>query len=216
MKHRSFFGLIVLFLAAGSIAADTDPAPRELIIAVKGEMDSEGVFTLLIEPGKFATKAIRIYSEPSHSLWVLLWDRDFRSSADGKLWRAKNADQIPLETAIGKLPETRPFLHVDPRPEEDTRIKVWINGDWPDGTTEDRLVADAWVGSGDFAFSGYFVDASAAGDKKGKSKIEWCCEGGDCEKTCTECTDVRFTCCVVKAPDCCWIECGKGRKCSCR
>lgn len=218
MRSQVFIGSIFLFFAAASTtAADTQPASKELIIAVKGEAASEGVYTLAIEPGKFATRAIRIYSEPSHALLALLLDKSFRDSQEGEVWRdATLADQEAMATMTGKLPEARPLLHIRPRPKGDTKIAVWINGSWPDGATEDRLAAEALVGGGGFAFSGYFVDSSTIGSEKAELKFEWCCSSPNCDEMCKECTGFQFSCCVVGEPECCWIECGWVPACSCQ
>lgn len=123
------------------------------VIRVKG-YDTKGSLTLEITPGPAATRAIRIYSEPSHTLLAIVEDSGFSSSDQGNKWRSEVlADQAPRSRSVTSLPEGRPRLIIEARPTTDDRIATWVFGDWPDGSVEDRLVGDGRVGNGDFEFS---------------------------------------------------------------
>lgn len=185
---------------------------RDLVVAIEGELSLSGILALKLEAGPYTTKAIRIYSEPSHTLLALVTDRSFSESVEGAAWSEQTlAQTMALASIITKLPEGQPLIHLQGRPEKDERIVVEVFGDWPDGSSELRTMADALVGSGDFSFSTYI---ETSGLEKAGIQIEHCCQGGSCKKQkCKECESFAFTCCLL--PDCCWIECGHVSGCSC-
>lgn len=149
---RNWISLLVFLLCSGApIAAET--TAKVEVIRVKG-YGSNGALTLELLPGPAATRAIRVYSEPSHTLLAIVEDKDFAASSQGQKWRNEvSAKQAPRAGSVTDLPEGRPRLVLESRPASDDRIATWVFGDWPDGTAEDRLVGDGKVGNGDFEFS---------------------------------------------------------------
>lgn len=125
---------------------ETFKSKKGSVIWLKGEAGPAGALTLSIIPGALATQALRIYSEPSHTLLALVLDGDFVKLGDGEKWRVQKVDEEPRATAITKLPEAVARLTVEAAPKDDTRIAVHVRADWPNGKVEDRIVADALVG----------------------------------------------------------------------
>lgn len=149
---RKWIPLLAYLLCSGAgMAAET--TAKVDVIRVKG-YGGNGALTLELSPGPAATRAIRVYSEPSHTLLAIVEDKDFAASPQGQKWRKEvSAQQAPRAGSVTDLPEGRPRLVLDSRPTTDDRIATWVFGDWPDGSAEDRLVGDGKVGNGDFEFS---------------------------------------------------------------
>ena len=176
------------------------------IISVKGEVIGNGRgLRLLIQPGNLASRAVRVYSQPSNTLLALLATNDFLASVEGTRWH----HEVVLEgestaTVTGSdLTNAEAQLEVGPRPSGDTGIQVWMYARWPSGAVEDRLIADGVVGSGDFAFSGSFPPEAPVDDPT------WCCSTQACPtQMCIDCTGVGFTC-SGNCPGDCYMLCGR-------
>lgn len=145
---------LVLFalLFATPLFAGAAPEKSAEILSVKGYA-SAGAFTVEIVPGTAATEAIRVYSEPSHTLLAVVEDADFAATAAGQAWHARVFADMPRSGSKTSLPEGRPRIQLEARPAADDRIVVWVYGSWPDGKVEDRLVGDHQVGKGAFELS---------------------------------------------------------------
>jgi hypothetical protein len=113
------------------------PARNVEVFQLRG-IPSGGRLQLTLTPGPPATKAVRVYSEPSHTLLLLVVDPDFRKSREGKAWLEKNAKAAPKATVTTELPSGRPSVEVPPLPAGDEKVAVWVFGSWPDGREEDR------------------------------------------------------------------------------
>lgn len=129
---------------------------KELVIGVSGELASPKQYNLTLEPGSVADRAIRVYSEPSHTFLVLVLNSGLKNDVSFSSWEESTTsfDQ-PRATIVTPLPLGRPRVTIQPPPEDDFAISVWVYGTWLDGTVEDRLVAEAKVGIPDFEFSTY-------------------------------------------------------------
>lgn len=152
--HYSFLlALLGCLTVLPVLAESAEKSESTEIVKVKGYADGEN-FTLEIIPGEAATHAIRIYSEPSHTLLALIEDSKFAESDLGKTWRNQVvAEGQPRAGSLTSLPEGRARLFMEARDASDDRIATWVYGTWPDGTVEDRLVGDGKVGNGPFEFS---------------------------------------------------------------
>lgn len=141
-------GLIVV--AVSPLMADEPEG--ELVVAVSGQASGEKNLALSLRFGASVTDAVRVYSEPSHTLLAAIMDQSFAETDQGQAWRSSHEDAAALVEA--PLPESQPMLVIPGRPADDTRIAVWIHGDLHgDGSTE-TLVADALVGAeSQFTFS---------------------------------------------------------------
>lgn len=186
------------------VATDKVEEPeKRLVYSIAGDVSADGnLLTLSIKPGEVATHAIRVFSEPSHTLLVAVIDRDFGLKADA--WRSSwiKVDR-PLALVTTDLFDGQPRVHVTGRPKSDDRIAVYVYGSWPDGSVGETLVSDARVGQESFSFSTSIVQ----GEEKGGFDTYWhCCQGGSCGEMCTTCNDKAFECCLLEG--CCWIECG--------
>jgi hypothetical protein len=149
---RNWVPLLAFLLCSGSGMAAEMKAKVD-VVRVKG-YGSNGALTLEVSAGPAATRAIRVYSEPSHTLLVFVQDTEFAASSEGQKWRSEvSAEQAPRAGSVTNLPEGRPRFVIEGRPATDDRIATWVFGDWPDGSAEDRLVGDGRVGNGDFEFS---------------------------------------------------------------
>jgi hypothetical protein len=198
--------LLLTFLMpalAADASADEEMPNQELIVRLAGDVSADGtLLTLSMEPGAVATHAIRVYSEPSHTLLVVAVDQGF---VDGlEAWQESWVEvDRPLASITTDLPDGRARVHVTGRPTADDRIAVYVYGTWPDGSIGETLVSDAKVGAGSFAFSTSLVTQG-----EGPTEYEHCCESANCSKMCKTCADKAFECCLLR--DCCWIECGWG------
>lgn len=154
---------VALLLPASAPARAESGTERVLVFRVAGEILAEGRgYRIDIEPGLPADRAIRIYSEPSHTLMVAVLDRDFETSEAGRAWVERHlASDRTAAKVVTSLPAARPRVHVPAeRPNRDSRIAVWVYGTWPDGSIEDRLVTDGLVGVEKFSLAN-FVHAEA-------------------------------------------------------
>ena len=74
-----------------------------------------------------------------------------RSGAGGAPGEDRRQRRTKVEearaTAVTKLPEAAARLAMAPPPSEDERIAVHVKAIWPDGSEEDRIVADGLFGS---------------------------------------------------------------------
>lgn len=185
------------------------------VVRVKGQT-ANGILTLEISPGPAATRAIRIYSEPSHTLLAIMEDSKFAADEEGRQWRSQAiAEQQARSGVLTDLPAGHARLFLDSRPVTDDRIAVWVYGEWPGAPAEDRLAGDAVVGVGDFEFS-IAVPLLTPGNPFGPNK-EWthCCYSPYCwgGQTCRTCNTPYFTCCTLGI--CCAIDCYWVPSCTC-
>jgi hypothetical protein len=189
------------------------------VVRIQGEEHKDGTMTLTITPGTPATRAVRVYSEPSHTLLAVMEDSKYASTEEGRQWRSQTiAEQQPRSGILTRLPGGPVQLHLDGRPVLDDRVAVWVNGNWPGVSPEERLVADAVVGHGDFGFS-IAVPLLNSGDTFGGPTKEWehCCIGASCfwggGQVCRTCNTPYFTCCTLGI--CCSIDCYWVAACTC-
>lgn len=195
---RSLVGVICasMFLAP---AFATDAGEKQLIVNVAGKVMSESKLALSFWFGAPVSNAVRVYSEPSHTLLVAILDREFAQSAQGASWRQAQApDSNAPNVVVTTLPEGQPNLVIPAPPQGDTRVAIWVAGAWPNGASDERLVSDAALEGQDFEFSTFLSESGG---------FEHCCSGGDCGTICTTCSGPAHTCCLI-APDCCRIACG--------
>ena len=204
MKTRWGTVLITAALIGLPVAA-AEPSAESLIVGVKGVQKGRGI--QLQVQGGFATRGIRIYSEPSNTLLAVFIDSAFQKTADGQNWlsaalsESENRDDSLVVS--GELPGLLSNLSPSPRPAGDDEIIVWVNGSWPDGSEEDRLVAQNRSVGNNFGFSVNAVDnPSVAGG------VQVCCSGVTCGGVCRTCPTTTFTCCcgcgiICASVDCC-------------
>jgi len=215
MSYRKFYlptTIICLLLglnAVSALAAEGDE--KELGIHISGAPSGAKALTVTLEVGSFASQAVRVYSEPSHTLLLLAIDNGFESSREGVAWQ--NAVQ---EVAAAKLsvhlPGSQPRVTIPARPPKDDRIAVWVYGSWSVEEAEDRLLADALVGEGAFDFTTYL----ARNEEGALRATEHCCSSGGCGSMCRSCTGPKFSCCLLGPPEsCCWVKCGWLPSCTC-
>jgi len=195
-------------------------------IHVKGETQSNGVFMLGIETGAVVTRAMRVYSEPSHALLATVIDRAFSESLEGRAWlETTQAAKAQAVATVNLANGSKPRLQALGRPSNDSRIVVWVYGITPttDGglMESDRLYADAGVGGGDFEFSSLspvnrtavMLERSKAsrGFVRASSKYVQACQGCGTEPMCCGlCADpcgttancTSFVCCLVSTAEC--------------
>lgn len=202
------FCAFLLFVAVSS-ASGNDLT----IAAVRGEITAEGGLALYVETGPPITNGLRLYSEPSHTLLLVLLDSGYASGPLGKEWLGGlDKERAASEPAVlmTSLPGARPRVDLRGRPSTDRRIAVWANGVWPDGSTQDLLVADAEVGVGGFSFRTELGAELEPGSKVGGG-YRHCCEGTGCSMMCVTCSGPQFTCCILDT--CCDIFCGWAGSC---
>jgi hypothetical protein len=113
------------------------------VYQLTGEKGPGGELTLGLIVGEDGTLAARVYAEPSHTLLLLVIDRDYSLSTEGATWLTLHQPSARA-TAKTDLPDGAVRVTIPQPPASDDRIAVWLLGSW-DGATEDRLVADARV-----------------------------------------------------------------------
>lgn len=158
--------VLFAFLFATPLFAGAAPEKTAEILSVKGYA-SAGAFTLELVPGTSATEAIRIYSEPSHTLLTVVEDADFAATEAGRQWHARVFAEMPRSGSKTSLPEGRPRIQMEARPAADDRIVAWVYGSWPDGKVEDRMVGDHQVSQGAFELSMKAPAGASADSAKG-------------------------------------------------
>ena len=57
-----------------------------LLVRASGSFLDSGSYVLALETGRFVDRAVRVYSEPSHTLLLLAADPKFSNSAEGIQW----------------------------------------------------------------------------------------------------------------------------------
>ncbi len=196
------FGEDTCSSSVGNLNPD-DPADIH-ILSISGEVVAGDYLRVSITPGPIASQSIRVYSEPSHTPLVFVIDPEFKASPIGESWlKAVKSDTPHATTITTTLPAGQPAVQIPARPTTDHRIAVYVSGEWPDGTEEERLVADGAVGSGGFSFS-VWRQPPKNGTKIG-GNFKHCCSGGSCSEMCVYCADSIFSCCLTP---CCSIYCG--------
>ena len=197
---RSMACLLFIVCAVQPAAAGEPQDHQVSVVDLRGDVVAGGQLRLYIQPGQAATKSLRIFSEPSHTLLAVVIDTEFAEKPQGK---ALLQEQKGAAVAVTDLPEGQPALQLPGRPAGDDRVAVYVTG----ASGEEELAADALVGDGPFHFSTAFVD----GGPKTGGGIRHCCEGGPCQEMCVECGTPAFTCCLTDS--CCDILCGWAGTC---
>lgn len=201
-RYEALWTLVVLLImacAAQPAVAGGSRDHRVSVVDLRGDVVAGGQLRLYIQPGPAATRSLRIFSEPSHTLLAVVIDSGFAREPQGK---ALLEEQKGAAVAVTDLPEGQPALQVPGRPPGDDRVAVYVVGE----SGEEQLAADARVGAGPFHFSTAFVNG---GPKAGGGMLQ-CCHGGPCGEMCAECGP-KFTCCLTD--DCCKIFCGWAGTC---
>jgi len=173
----------------GPLPPDVLPSGAVLAVHVKGTTLPDGQMWYEIDPGPLATRAIRMYSEPSHTRLGMVVDPDFKKTSEGQAWLASlTGDNLKeVTSATSRLPDGHPRFQISAPPDTDAWIDVWVNGNFF-GKVEDRLVASQLLmGERNFGSSTYY---------RASGESEKCCECGSLPDVCTECSTPFFNCCV--------------------
>ena len=136
------------------VSAEAGELSGALAVRAVGAVLENGGYELAVEPGKLATRALRVYSEPSHTLLLVLSDTEFAGTSEGGRWRAA-LDEKPMATILTELPSGEVRVQLPRRPTTDDEIAIWIYGIGSDGFEADRLISYGKVGFGGFEFSSY-------------------------------------------------------------
>jgi hypothetical protein len=136
--------------------------------------------------------AVLVFTEPSHKLLLAVLSPAFAEKAQGKAYRAQ-ARAAGGCVAITSVAGAEPRMVVPARPGADLGVLVATVAD-----EEEKVIADARVGSGDFGFASY----------QDGPLTTHCCECCGCEGLrCIDCEGnlQKFTCCPAPG---CEIMCG--------
>ena len=202
-----------------------DGATYVLGIAVSGHVQKNGNLMLSVVPGPIVTNALRLYSEPSHTLLLAIVDHEYQRTTEGRRWweetlapqLKRRADPLtpsellsetPVALVTGPLPEANPTVQIKARPPTDDSIAIWVNGSFRPEIDQDLLLGVGKVGSRDFDFSGWLaVDTKLASSAAGRLHVSleggdlWCC--GQMGQPCSACASCsNFTCCLESTPEC--------------
>jgi hypothetical protein len=205
MKILVAFLVIALGLAqavpgqTGSSSSDGVSSDAVLAVHFRGLVLPSGQMWYELDPGPIATRAIRMYSEPSHTRLAMVVDPEFKNSAAGKAWMdSLPADRIQeVAFSTGSLPDAHPRFQISAPPGSDWWVSVWVNGNYF-GLDEDRLVAkQALMGEMNFGSSVYITPEGV---------IERCCDCHNGTKSCDYCDSNQFyNCCYFQGG--CQIYC---------
>lgn len=114
-----------------------------------------------ISTGPVVTNALRVYSDPSHTLVAVIVDSAFSQTVEGQKWLAS----FPKGNAVilfVKLPLASVSIRVPDFPSADEGLRLWVNGDFF-GNYADMLVGGYGFGGPAHVFGGiiYFPKVSA-------------------------------------------------------
>ena len=191
---------LLVFVSTG--ASSAEPEDLNLAVRVQGTIGKGGSLRLAVETGSVATRSLMVFSEPSHTLLLLIVDEVFATTDVGRDWLAGlRTSTKPVVTVTTTLPNGEPLVEIKGRPASDDRIVVWALGRDGTGKPTEMLVADAQVGNRGFGFSTFVERGTDA-------LYRHCCDSEVCGKNCVECGSPKFTCCLNAPPmECCWIGC---------
>lgn len=130
---------VVSVLLPGMAGADNASHLYELT----GSRSASGELTLGLVVGQDVTNAVRVVSEPSQTLLLVVVDEEFAATKSGAAWLAEHEGNARA-LAHTDLPAGATRVTVPAPPAGDDRIAVWLFGTWS-GEAEERLVADARV-----------------------------------------------------------------------
>jgi len=158
MKPSVLLGLIGLVVSAVVLSQDVQ-GDAVLIAHMGGTLLPNGQMWYELDGGPVATRAIRMYSEPSHTRVAMVADPAFLATSEGSAWMASLSGELTQDVTYSTTPmsDAHPRFQQPAVPDGDTWIALWVYGDYF-GTVEDRLVAEQFIGSGrDFGSSAYLV-----------------------------------------------------------
>jgi hypothetical protein len=194
--------LLLAVAAAILLTPSISAQERELAFAMKGEVSASGKFlNVRAELGTGVTRAIRVYSEPSHTLLGVFVSNNVEDEKQ-RNWRDENLAGVGRVMEFPFQEKATAMLQMHRAPASDTAIQMIVFGSWPDGKEEERPVTvNTKVDKFAFAY------ATTAGNF-----VKLCCGTGldGCARACTTCTDAgNLTCCTLQVadPNCGW--CGK-------
>jgi len=196
--------------AVASVAAEGDAAVDQMqLIRVTGAARPNGLrLSLEIGQRAFETldiQSVRVYSEPSRTLLASVSRYGVEVKDDGgeaaSLVVPSFSEALPIVLATG------------PRAPKDEQILVYMVGTWPDGKTEERVIAGGRVGYSAFDFAAYVDEGYLLGKA---TTLRQCCYSYECaNEVCATCSPFRFSCCTCGEPDCCYAECTLNGNCDC-
>lgn len=202
--RRSRVPLMICIISLGTFllarSSEGATAPGKIFVQeIVGHVQGSSL-QIAITTGPIVTKAMRVYSEPSHTLLVYLLDSEFSRTGEAKSWITSCIGPKPNAPSLTTdLPNASPAIQVGARPSEDDRIAIWINGLWPHVGERDVLIADGKVGNGDFHFTTSIPKELVAGATPDDPTN--CCTG-TCGTGCIDCPGPRFTCCLIPSCAC--------------
>lgn len=192
----SLFGTLVLWPLI--FYAEGPPPGSELKYSVHGKR-TDNHLLLTVEFGDIDTKAVSIYSEPSHTLLAVFIDSEFSKSKEGQYWEEDNILPYGAGAVARAIPQREEsILHVPARPKADDQIDVWFTMIDHSGHTSNELQSHGVYGSGVFGFKVYKTPS-------GPEIV--CCSSDECETEACGCDPKKHMCCVLGEPECCFIKC---------
>lgn len=186
--------------------------PRSLIVRVGGNTRADGALELSVIPGPLATHAIRIYSEPSHTLLAVAMDATFAKTDAGKSWRARYAATTLAFVTTEKLGTASDLKNDLPavlftilgRPASDTQINAHVTSDrWPNVGTLSEYDAVTYNVGPSFSFSAFINHYTI--------QKEVCCSTSNCS-VCSDCYLRPTKCCgttTTSGSICCAVFCSQ-------
>lgn len=174
---------------------------QELNFAMKGEISASGKFlNVRAELGAGVTRAIRVYSEPSHTLLGVFVSNNVDDDTQ-RNWRTEHLMGVARVMEFAFTEKATAMLQMQRAPATDSKIQMVVFGKWPDNQEEERAIT-VTTNVDRFAFS-YLTG--------GKQTILCCGASGEagCPQDCISCTGNEFTCCTLQQYDAICGWCGK-------
>ena len=173
---RNVFGLIAIVacfgLAFGGIETSID-----------GETRGDGSYQLDLSPSEHLTNAVLVYTEPSGTLMLAVYDTAFLQTSEG---RALEASLSPLAQVEGDLPNFSPtVLLPSPPPASDNAVRIVGYGEYNGTTFTNEQLANTSTNLASYGLRLSIVGWPAGGGLS----IETCSKCGANEKNCGRVTD---------------------------
>jgi hypothetical protein len=163
-----------------------------------GEENLDGTYMLTLDPSIHITNAVLVYTEPSNTLLLAVYDVDFLQTPEGI---ALESSLSPLAQVEGDLPSTggRVLLPSGPAG-TDTHVRVVGYGEIDGVTFSDETLTNTRTDLSDFML-GLIVGLEPGG---GPIVVTTCCKCGDPPKDCgcvtdcaswfCDCVNCKMTC----------------------
>jgi hypothetical protein len=139
--RKASYGALFLFASTCFAQVDLDKQ-TSMSLDVSGYDQQNSTITKVVL-GQGVTKAVRIYSEPSHTLLGVIVDSTSMPNPTQTDWWRTTVGALPPRAQLARLPmvEGRSVgLQTLLRPSSDRDLEIYVWGIWPGGEEKDELL----------------------------------------------------------------------------